>query len=362
MARLFAATTLAIAIICMGCASSPAKQNIADEKTPAAAIKEEPVVVIPSGPEPGWVSGGSIGYPRVDYITSRTEAETPEQASQMAIANITRYFLIDTIELNMTPEQTAFAADYTLNTSNLDSSAQTVAPAEITRVLAKIELAAQWYDSDNNRYHALAAVPRNTSRSYLAGQIKMLDSKTETFMQEARSNPDPLAQAGNIAKAWRCQQIRSKLQDSMRVADLTARGVEPRFNLKLVKKDAINLLTTLQIEASGVAGEMNAIQVTDMIKGGFKTAGIKAAEDNADYIMRGTLDTSIIGEKNGWAVGRGQLKLVLADKLTGELRGTKVWEIEVPGLTEDHAIRRVNEKTVYKLKRDMRNILMEMAM
>jgi len=152
------------------------------------------------------------------------------------------------------------------------------------------------------------------------------------------------------------------MQDAMHVVDLTARGIAAEYKLNLMKKDAINLITTLQIEPSGLAGEMNAARVTTMIRGGLATAGLRPTNVNSDYIMSGTLETAIIGERNGWAIGHGQLKLVLADKVTSEVRGTKTWEIEVPGLDGNAAIRRVYEKTEYKLKRDMRDLLMEMAM
>ena len=363
MAYKITTTMLAISIICTGCVSTPASQS-KQSAIPTSQAADQVVAqpTIPSGPQPAWVDGESSNYPRVDYITSRTHADTAEKASQQALANVSRHFLIDTSKYEMPVEQAIVGAGYELNKAHLPESALTVASPEVKRVLQKLKIVDQWFDSTNNHYHALAALPRNAGRGYLDSQIKALDEKTREYMQEARSNPDPFIQAGKIAMAWRCQQLRGEMQNAMRVADLTGRGIAPEYKLNLMKNDAINLITTLQIEPSGLAGEMNATEMTAIINGGLKTAKLKPAIDNADYIMRGTLDTSIIGEKNGWAVGLGQLKLVLADKITGEVRGTKSWEVEVPGLNEDHAIRRVYEKTEYKIKRDMRDILMEMAM
>jgi len=361
MARNIATTTFAIAIICSGCASTPTSES---NLPPATQTTQQAVAqpAIPSGPQPTWVTGESSDYPRADYITSRTQAATIEQASQQALANISRHFLIDTTEYEMPVEQAVVGADYELITTNLPDTALTVASPEVRRVLAKIKIVAQWFDSTNNHYHTLAALPRNAGRGYLDSQIKALDEKTREYMQAARSNPDPFIQAGKIAMAWRCQQLRGKMQDAMHVVDLTARGIAAEYKLNLMKKDAINLITTLQIEPSGLAGEMNAARVTTMIRGGLATAGLRPTNVNSDYIMSGTLETAIIGERNGWAIGHGQLKLVLADKVTSEVRGTKTWEIEVPGLDGNAAIRRVYEKTEYKLKRDMRDLLMEMAM
>ena len=364
MAITIATAMLTIAIICTGCASTTPSSESNQSAIPTSESTEKVISqpTIPSGPQPTWVDGESKNYPRVDYITSRTQAETAEQASQQALANVSRHFVIDTTKYEMPIKQAVVGAGYELNTTHLSPSALTVASADVRRVMQKLKIVEQWFDSANNRYHALAALPRNVGRGYLDSQIRALDNKTREYMQEARSNPDPFVQAGKIAMAWRCQQLRGEMQNAMRVADLTGRGIAPEFKLNLMKNDAINLITTLQIEPSGLAGEMNAREMTTIINGGLKTAKLKPAMNNADYTMRGTLDTSIIGEKNGWAVGLGQLKLVLADKVTGEVRGTKSWEVEVPGLNEDHAIRRVYEKTEYKIKRDMRDILMEMAM
>ncbi len=363
MAKNFTATTLAIAIICTGCASTPTNESSQTvTQTSKAAKPSVSQPTISSEQQPTWLDGESANYPRADYITSRTQAETAEKASQQALANVSRHFLIDVTEYEMPVEQAIVGAGYELNTTHLPQSALTVASPEVKRVLQKLKIVEQWFDNTNNRYHALAALPRNAGLGYLDNQIKALDEKTREYMQEARSNTDPFVQAGKIAMAWRCQQLRGKMQEAMRVADLTARGIAAEYKLNLMKKDAINLITTLQIEPSGLAGEVNAARLTTMIKGGLATAGLRPTNVNPDYIMSGTLEASVIGERNGWAVGHGLLKLVLTDKVTSEVRGTKTWEIEVPGLDENAAIRRVYEKTEYKLKKDMRDILMEMAM
>ncbi len=369
MARSTVGTILAAAIICVGCVSNPStdkptadKQESVAETTPSSEVQKAAAVEIASGPQPEWVAGEIAEFPRVQYITSRTQAQNAEAAKQQALANIAKLFLVDTTTFDMTIQQAADAADYEKNTTHLPDSAQTVAPPEVTRVLDKIKIVDQWFDSETNTYHALAAMPRNTSKGYLQSQIQLLDEKTLEYMKAARSSPDPFVQAGQIAMAWRSQQLRSKMQQSMQQADLTGRGIESEFNLTLMKQDANNLLTTLQIEPAGLAGEMNAKQVATMIKGGLLTSDLKPTDTNADYVMRGTLEAAVIGERNGWALGHGKLNLVLSDKTTGEVRGTTQWEVEVPGLDENAAIRRVYEKTEYKLKKDMRNILMEMAM
>lgn len=366
MARFTAATTLAAAIICAGCATSP--EQASQETTPQTTLTGEQETAnsntqeIQAGPQPEWVAGDINEYPRVQYITSRTQANSSAEADQKAMANISKLYMIEVTQFDMSEQQALDAADYELNTTHQEASTRTVAAPEVNRVLESIEIVERWRDSESGTYHSLAAMPRNTGKGFLQNQIEHLDQKTQDYMNQARNDPDPFVQAGRIAMAWRCQQMRSKLQTSMRVADLTGRGIAPEFDIRLLRQDVDNLLTTLQIEAAAHDGDEDAEIMVAMLKGGLKVAGLEPTKQNADYIIRGTLQAAIAGERDGWALGHGELELVLADKVTGEQRGTTTWEVDVPGLDENHAIRRVYEKTEYMLKVKMRDVLMEMAM
>ena len=366
MARITAASMLAAAIICAGCATSPNKvSQEASQQTTLTSKQATSGTAKPetkTGPQPEWVAGDINEYPRVQYITSRTQAKSMAEADRQAMANISKLYMVDIKQFDMSEKQALDASGYELNTTHQKASASTAAAPEISRVLESIEIVDRWHDSETDTYHSLAAMPRNTGKGFLQSQIESLDEKTREYMNQARSDPDPFVQAGRIAMAWRCQQLRSKLQDSMRIADLTGRGIAPEFDIRLLRQDVDNLLTTLQIEATALAENEDAQLMLAMLKGGLKVAGLEPTKENADYIIRGTLDTAIVGERDGWALGHGQLKLVLADKVTGELRGSTTWEVEVPGLDENHAIRRVYEKTEYMLKVKMRDVLMEMAM
>ena len=360
MARGLAATVVALALICAGCATKPSPVS-SSTGTSAAATSAADQAAIDSGPQPAWVEGESADYPRLDYMTSRTRGETAEQARQQALANLGDYFVVDLGDFEMSPQQAADAADYQVLAADAAAAERVGAPG-VEQILDEIEIVDQWYDAQAALYHALAAVPRNLAKAFLQQQIEALDQRTQDYINQARRNLDPFVQAGKIARAWRAQQIRSQLQTAMQRADLTGRGMPPPFDLNLMRQDAENLLTTLQIQAAGMPDEPNAAEVAQLIKGGLITQELSPAEANADYILRGRLKAAVIGERNGWALGQGQLELVLADKVTGQVLGKTQWQVEVPGLDENAAIRRVYEKTEYMLKVRMRDVLMEMAM
>lgn len=357
MGKRYAVAALAVVIL-GGCATAPEQAPDAQAPQSSATAPRD----INAGPRPDWVDGESAAYPRLQYITSRTHGDTPEQARRQARANLAGYLLVDIEAIGMSRQQAADAAGYQPDLTHMAPDANTVAAASAGRVLQQIEVASEWLDRDNARYHALAVLPRNSARGFLQTQITHLDTQTREHMKQARSAPDPFVQAGRIAMAWRAQQIRAALQASMQRVDLTGRGIAPEFNLSLLRQDAENLLTTLQIQPAGSEGAANAEQVMQLIRGGLVTQDLRPASDNADYIMRGSLTAAVIGERNGWALGHGKLELELSDKVTGQPLGRTTWEVEVPGLDEHAAIRRVYEKTEYMLKVRMRAVLMEMAM
>jgi hypothetical protein len=167
---------------------------------------------------------------------------------------------------------------------------------------------------------------------------------------------------GMTALAWRAQQLRASLQESMRDADLTRRGIEPQWQLEKLSKDINALLVNLKIHPSGVAGDVNAELISNALNSALKIADLKpAAKEKADYTLSATIESTVIGEENGWAVGQGTIKAILTDRENRE-RGSKEWLIKVPGINKDAALSRVMEKSEFTLKKEMRNSLIDMAL
>lgn len=102
--------------------------------------------------------------------------------------------------------------------------------------------------------------------------------------------------------------------------------------------------------------------MANLLTGGLKTAGLTPADTgHADYLLRGKLTIDPKRLPNNWVSGQGVLHIELAEKIAGLSRGEKRWEIEMPGLDEETAVRRVTEKAEFTLKKEMRNVLLEIA-
>ncbi len=357
MAKLFTSAIVCIALSCAGCASTKnitsASNEPSDTKTTAAATPRT---------QPEWVTGESKTYPRLDYITTRTQGTSADAAAQQAQSKLSQMFLIDLAQYDMSERQALESAGYGINRTFQSAEAMTVAAPEIERILDKIAVVDQWYDNSSNTYHALGALARNTSLGYLRSQITMLDANTTDFLKSASENNDPLSKMGLTALAWRSQQLRASMQESMRDIDLTRRGIEPQWKLENLSKDINALLVNLKIFPSGVTGDVNATAISNALNSALKIADITpATKEKADYTLSATVESSIIGEKNGWAVGQGTINLTIADKKNNQ-RNHKQWNLNVPGINEDAALRRVLEKSEYSLKKEMRNNLIDMAL
>ncbi|MDZ4261703.1 MAG: hypothetical protein U1B30_05160 [Pseudomonadota bacterium] len=357
MTRLLTSTIVFIALICSGCATSTttSKNGVTERNNPNKSAEG-------ARPQPDWVTGESKNYSRLDYITSRTQGASADAAAAQAQSRLSSMFMADLAQYDMSERQAAASGGYEINRTFQPEDGMTAATPEIERILGMIEIVDQWYDSSSNTYHALAALPRNSGLGYLRNQIQMLDANTQGFIKTAKESKDPLTKMGQTALAWRAQQLRSSMQESMRDVDLTRRGIEPQWQLESLRQDINNQLVNLKIYPSGVVDDANAEAIGNALTSALKVADLKpATEKQADYKISATIKSTIIGEKNGWAVGQGTISLVLSDKQNNE-RGNLQWVIEVSGINEDAALRRVMEKSEFTLKKEMRNSLLDMAL
>lgn len=356
MARLLISSIVFIALFCAGCASTESKEN---SSKASSATK---TIATAARSQPDWVTSESKEYPRLDYITSRTQGASADEAAQQAQSKLSRIFMVDLTQYDISERQAQASGGYELNRTFQPESAMTAAAPEIERILGKIAIVDQWYDSSNNTHHALAALARNTGLGYLRSQVQLLDTNTREFLKNARDSNDPLTRMGMTALAWRAQQLRTSMQESMRDIDLTRRGIEPQWEIESLRKEIDTQLVNLKIYPSGVTGDSNAEFMASALNSALKVADLKpATKEKADYTLSATVESAIIGEENSWAVGQGTIKLMLSDK-QNNTRSNKQWIIKVPGINEETALRRVMEKSEFTLKKEMRNSLIDMAL
>ncbi len=346
-----------ISLIAPGCAAKTPIEQVPKEVLEAQTSTEK------QAPKPKWVEGESKEYPRLDYMWARAQGKSSSEATANAKNKLTKMFMVDVNEFNMSQHQAKISAGYENVEALSSSESMIVALPESQEVADKINVVDTWHDLANKTYYAYAVLPRNIGKSFLRQEISRLDTLTSELIDKSQTESDTFSQLGLMAKAWRAQQIREAMQKTMTRADLTGRGIKPKWRLKDMERDMDTILKGLRIYPTGLEEDMNARLMTGILQGALKVAELTPADEaSAHYILRAVVDTSIIGEENGWAIGHGAVKVALTEKSDNKPRGATQWELQTPGLNENHAERRVLEKTEYSLKKNMRNILIDMAM
>lgn len=333
-----------LAIILSGCSTpggtpgSSGKSSAPTAATPAT----------PPRPEPDWINNESGQYGRIEYITKKAEANNAEQARQEARDKIVALFTY---------------VDPSNGNTTKTSSATLIATAA-PEIVSSVTIVDEWQNPDTKTFHALAAMQRKHGESYMKTRIPQLDQETQKAIDTAAiKNIDPLRRTGFLAKALRAQKQRQYLQQSMRTVDVTGRGIKPVWDVVRIEADLEEQLKQLKIQPAGVSDDKAERQaMVNLLTGGLKTAGLTPADSNrADYLLKGKLTIAPKRLPNNWVSGQGVLHIELAEKIAGLGRGEKRWEIEMPGLDEETAARRVTEKAEFTLKKEMRNVLLEIA-
>ncbi len=286
-----------------------------------------------SGPAPVWVEDPRLQFPRTDYLFRRGTGASAEAAAQQAYDKIATLF-------GAGPGQPL--------------------PDEIEQAL---EIAAIWHDTANGRYRAIATLDQNTAEDFLRRRITTLDDATERALKALETRREPIVRIGLVAQALNQQKAREKFQKAMKKVDVTARGIPPRWKIDALEEQLEGYITALVILPAGDASDVPLDQMAEMIARGLKVARINraASAKEADYILKGRLAISHAPDESGWMGGQGRLELDLYAPEGNTPIGHHQWAIDVIHLYPETAERRVVEKAEYLLKKEMRDVIIDMG-
>ena len=292
-----------------------------------------PIPEATTGAAPLWVDDPRLQFPRTDYLSRRGRGDSAQAAAQDAYQKIVHLYRI--AEGQRLPEAIENA----------------------------LTVAAIWHDSANQQYRAIITLRQKAAENYLRTKISELDSQTESALQAAARAADPFTQLGLISKALHDQKTRAGYQSAMKKVDVTARGVPAKRDIDALKKMQEEQLTSLRIHPVGAASDVPLDVMSNMISRGLKVANIvPVAKAQADYLLKGHLSVSHAPDESGWMGGQGVLTLSLTKVGADAIINSHQWDINVIHLYPETAERRVVEKAEYLLKREMRQVLIDMAM
>lgn len=299
---------------------------------------------------PDWVHGTSRQYPAEQYLIGRGEAPTAEQAQERARADLAKIFEV-AVAVESEDVQ-AFKRQGEAGVYEEKTSRRIATRAE--QIVRGIRIAEFWQDPASRTQHALAVLPRLQAGVSLREEIGRLDDAIRRLVEQARAGDDALARAGAASRALELAVERDGYQKSLKIVDITGRGVEAPFPATRLRADRDELLKRVRI-APRVDGDP---ELDGIVRGALAAAGFLAETgDQPEYLLDARMKLEDLGRQDGWYWQRGVVEIALVESASGRVRGTKSWNVKAAGQERATAHARVLQEADAALKKDLRRTL-----
>lgn len=308
--------------------------------------------------KPDWVNGDSSAYPDEAYLTGRGQSESRAVGQDRARADLSKIF-----EVNVS-EQSVDVVRYERKSTDDDRPGQLDATASrevITRsnqVIQGIHIAELWQDPDNGQFHALAVLDRNRAANDLRQVIQEQDRAITREVALAKQQSELFSRIRHANRAVELQQARNHDQRLLKIVDSTGIGVQPGYNLQVLRADRNDLLQRLQIQSRVINDPIG--ELAEIVNGAIARAGFVHGVDNGTgYRLDSDLQVKGFRDDDGWFWYRGSLQISLVDIQDGSNKGSYRWEIKVSSQNAGTAAQRVREMISRTLDNELRDVVLD---
>ncbi|OGI44218.1 MAG: hypothetical protein A2V92_05425 [Candidatus Muproteobacteria bacterium RBG_16_65_31] len=310
-----------------------------------------------SGPD--WLTGESDRYRSAQYLLGRGEAASLEEAKDRARADLAKIFEV-TVVVDTEDIQTYKTAGRERPAGEYAAQARRRITTRAERIVQGIQIAELWQDPDSGAHYALAVLPRAQAAASLRQEIERLDAVTRDELERARMTGDLLLRIGIASRAYEAQLERQSYQKSLKIVDVTGRGIAPPWELDRLRADLGELLGRVRVAPRVVRDDAGGL---DTVAGGALAAAGFLIEtgQNPGYLLETALELDDLGLRDGWFWTRGVLEVRLVEVAGSRVRGTQRWAIKVAATDRTAARRRALDEADKILKRDLRATLIGFA-
>jgi hypothetical protein len=302
---------------------------------------------------PDWIAGSSAKYPPAHFLTGEGEAGSLAVARDRARADLAKTFSVKVSEhsedVASYQKSGAGATDNTLDVSRRIAT-------QTTKLLHGVRIADTWRDPATQTYYALAVLPRTKAAAALREQIAELDAATRGWLERARNSGDLVAKITAASRAVGAQTKRARLQNELRVVDITGADSAPPWNLGQLRADQAALLARLNVTAA--ARGQSAGKLETLLQGALSKAGFTVRRD-APFAVTATLDYDTLPPREGWYWITGTLTVALDG--VDEAHGAKRWPLKVSATDPALARQRLMDQVAHKLHKDVRAAVLRFA-
>lgn len=309
-----------------------------------------------TGRSPDWVHGNSAQYPANQYLHGRGSADNAEQAQERARADLAKVFAV-TVAVDSDDVQT-FTRESGKG-EKLEQRAERRITTRTEQVVRGIRIAELWQEPKTRTHHALAILPRAQAAASLRQEISALDAAIQRYVQQSREASDLFVGVGAASQALASAFERDGLQRSLKVVDVTGRGIEPEWSSTRLRADLDELVRRVRI-APRLSADAEA-EIGSLVRGGIAAAGFVATVDNPEYVLEAKLKLDDLGLRDGWYWTRGTIEITVLDFASNRVRGSKSWPLKASALERGAARQRALQEADATLKKELRRAVIGFA-
>lgn len=310
---------------------------------------------------PEWISGGeSKQFGSNQFITSSASADDATAAGEKARLNIEKLFRP---RFDHEALKTLSLGNVTIDgkPQNLHAArAEGLITDRIGKLLNGIRVAETWVDPKTKQVHALAILPRAQAVAKLNEELYAMDRATQGYLREMKRKTDTLDKIQYATHAIDMQVARRSLTKTLQDVDRKGKATPPRWRLGSLSTTLDGLL--LRIRVSHEVTEDPSNKLGKSLVDALTIAGFYIdTSKRPEFVMRGSLELSDAGERDGWKWMNGVVEIKLVEARTSRNRGKIRWSIQAAGKTAAQAQQRVVSKVDALLKAEMRGTIVKFA-
>jgi len=310
---------------------------------------------------PGWVTGGqSKDYHSNQYLTAVGQGTDIDSAGEQARKKLDKIFgpRFDYQKLNTLSLGNVIVDG---KPQNLHAKrASEIVNNQMAKLLEGVRIVDNWENPKTKEVFALAILPRAQAVAKLNEELYSMDRATQSYLSEEKRKSDTLDKIQLATLAIDTQVARRSLTRSLQEVDRAGRATGPRWRLTSLSTALDGLLLGVRVSkevTDDPTGQLGKSLQEALTLAGFYIDSSKRPE----FIMRGSLELSDSGERDGWKWMHAVVEIQLVESRTGRNRGKVKWSIDAAGKTTEEAKLRIVNKVDALLKSEMRGTIVKFA-
>lgn len=309
------------------------------------------------GSQPDWVGGDAKMYPGELYLVGRGSGSTEDEAQNRARGDLASIFEVRVEVVTVNTTTTSKSGNH----EQVNSQASQQVSAKTDKVISGISIEERWRDPTTKTYYALAVLSRAQAGTSLREELARIDDNVQLEVTAANAASDPLLKIAALNRATEAAINRDGFLASLKVVNPSGHGIDAPISQAAVRVQMDDALKQIKI-ATEVKDDEGVKEFASILKGGVAATGFPShGMGNADYLLAGKLTLTEMDRNDSWHWIRGTIEVVLVEKGTGRVRGSKTWSIKASAQDAKTARSRSLLEVEKLLKQELRSTIIGFA-